>query len=134
MPQSMHRRACWETSPARWWASWRSYTSRQSPTRSSTGRLAASTLATFKKPNGSATGRLHDRGVDVAALRLGHPRRPSHLLVVGRHDLDELRAAPWPIGEQRTRHRALGVTTVLCDDAVQPCQILGFQLLQGHHV
>src|SRR3546814_7223266 len=61
--------------------------------RSSTGRLAASSLRTLRKPFGSATAGLHDRGIHVSPFGLRHPGGAQHPLVVGRHDLGELRAA-----------------------------------------
>ena len=58
----------------------------------------------------------------------------KHALVVGRHDLGELRAAPWPVGQHRGGHGAAGVPGVPGHHVAQPGQVLGFEALQFDHL
>ena len=66
--------------------------------------------------------------------RLGHPGRGQDALIVGRHDLRELRAAPWPVGQHRRGYRAPGEPGMPGHHIVQPGEVLGVGTLQLDHL
>src|SRR5580704_8308834 len=111
MPQSMHR-APWRTASS---SGNGSYTSRQSRSRTGTGRRAGSTRSYSKNPVGlpmtsvllvsaaSAARRGHDRRVHRHTLVDGASGGVEHPAVVAGHDLHEVVEGGPPRAEQSGR-------------------------------
>src|SRR5271165_6782477 len=137
IPQSMHRAAC---RSARSRANG-SYTSRQSVSRTSTGRRRGVSRAVVKNPFGSpiascpspVRGRHHGL-VHVTALALGGRGRHEDPLVVLRHDLGEPLHRLVPRGEQPPGDRGPGFRVVPRHHVAQERDVGLLERVEVHHL